>query len=231
MNHRLIKVIGASSSSGPAASDRRAPLSYAPHATHFMRFVTIGNATIVECRDPVPRPEKKARRVSPCRLDLGRQTCIFKPSDGRVVTSMRKVFIPLLCLLVLGTAARSDEDPIKKRKEILKGFGEATKPVASMFKNKQPFDLKLARDALASYVKGSKSLVTLFPDTSKTGGETEARPIIWDEKTKFEALFNKLADDSTAASTTIVDEASFRTAIPKVLGDCKACHDDYREKK
>ena len=32
-------------------------------------------------------------------------------------------------------------------------------------------------------------------------------------------------------SAFAADEASFKANIGKVLGNCKACHDNYREKK
>ena len=41
----------------------------------------------------------------------------------------------------------------------------------------------------------------------------------------------KLSADATAAAASIKDEASFKAAIGGVLGNCKACHDDYRAKK
>ena len=137
--------------------------------------------------------------------------------------------LPLILSSVMALAA--DEDVIKQRKSLLKGFGDKTRPLALMLKGRQAFDAQLVHDALGAYVAGSKTLPGLFPDNSKTGGETEARPAIWDEKAKFSAMFEKFGAESSAASAAIVDEASFRTTMPKLLGDCKACHDVYREKK
>ena len=85
--------------------------------------------------------------------------------------------------------------------------------------------------ALAAYAAGSKELVTLFPDDSKTGGDTAALPGIWTDKAKFTGIYDKLAADSTAAAAAIKDEASMKANFPKVLGNCKACHDDFRQKK
>jgi cytochrome c556 len=39
----------------------------------------------------------------------------------------------------------------------------------------------------------------LFPDDSKTGGDTAALPLIWEKKSEFDAIFVKLGADSTAA--------------------------------
>src|SRR3990172_7028171 len=53
-------------------------------------------------------------------------------------------------------------------------------------------------------------LPKLFPDDSKTGGDTEALPAIWENKKDFEERFLKLADAAKAAETAISDEATFK---------------------
>jgi cytochrome c556 len=70
----------------------------------------------------------------------------------------------------------------------------------------------------------------LFPEDSKTG-DTNALPAIWENKADFDARFKKFGDDAIAASTSIVDEASFRATIPGVLKNCVGCHEQYRAKK
>jgi cytochrome c556 len=132
--------------------------------------------------------------------------------------------------------ARSDQMPagetaIKMRQEILKGFGDAAKPVGAMLKGEQSFDLALVQKALQTYVRGTEQLPKLYPDDSKTGHKTEALPRIWEEKPRFESLYGKLHDDAAAAVVAIKDEASFKANMGKVFGDCKACHDDFRQKK
>jgi cytochrome c556 len=127
--------------------------------------------------------------------------------------------------------AAADESPIAQRKAILKGFGDATKPVAGMTKGETPFDLAVVQKALATYIAGTKKLPALFPDNSKTGEDTAALPKIWEEKANFEGIYAKLGADADAAATAIKDEATFKANIGKVLGDCKACHDNYRAKK
>lgn len=71
---------------------------------------------------------------------------------------------------------------------------------------------------------------TLFPADSKTGGETKALPSIWENKAKFDGIFAKLDTDLAAAITAVKDEASFKAEAPKVLGNCGACHNDFRAK-
>jgi cytochrome c556 len=134
--------------------------------------------------------------------------------------------------LALGfTAAVAEGDPIADRKAVLKGFGDASKAPGAMMKGEAPFDLAAVKKALDTYEAGAKKLPSLFPDNSKTGGETGALPKIWEEKSKFDGLFAKLAADAAAAKAAITDEASFKANVGKVFGNCKACHDDFRAKK
>jgi len=120
---------------------------------------------------------------------------------------------------------------IKDRQAILKGFGQATKPIGDMLKGAAPFDASVVKANLLKVSEGAKKLPTLFPDDSKTGEDTEALPKIWEEKDKFTAIYDKLSADTAAAAAAITDEASLKAQMPKVFGDCKTCHDTYRAKK
>lgn len=131
--------------------------------------------------------------------------------------------------LTAATGAAS-ADPIAERQAVLKGFGDATRPVVAMLKGEAPVDVATVKAALATYAAGSTKLATLFPDNSRTG-KTEASPRIWVEKDRFDALLVKLGKDAQAAEAAITDAASLKANFPKVLADCKACHDDFREKK
>jgi cytochrome c556 len=139
--------------------------------------------------------------------------------------------VALTATALAATAVTAADDPIKTRKEILKGFGDATKPNAGALKGEVPFNLAAAQAALKAYADGAKKLPDLFPENSKTGGDTEALPAIWQNKQKFLDIYAKLGKDAAAAAAAIKDEATFKAEYPKVLGNCKACHDDFRQKK
>lgn len=142
-----------------------------------------------------------------------------------------KIIVGCALAAAVVSSAYAQSAAIAKRKDILKGFGDVTKPVAAMLKGEAAYDGAAAQKALAAYAAGSKELKGLFPDDSKTGGDTAALPRIWEEKAKFEGIYDKLAADATAAAGAIKDEASLKANFGKVLGNCKACHDDYRAKK
>jgi cytochrome c556 len=125
-------------------------------------------------------------------------------------------------------AAMADEDVIKERRALMKANGAATKTVVGMLKG-APFDLDAVKAALKSYAEAAAKEPALFPESSK-GGDTNALPAIWENKADFNARFAKFADDINAASTAIVDAASFKATMPGVLKNCGGCHELYRAK-
>ncbi len=134
-------------------------------------------------------------------------------------------------LVLAATGATAEDSPIAQRKAILKGFGDATKPIAGMLKGETPYDNAVVQKALATIIDGAKKLPALFPDNSKTGEDTAALPKIWEDKAKFEGIYTKLGADAAAAAPAIKDEATLKTNFGRIFGDCKSCHDDYRAKK
>lgn len=120
---------------------------------------------------------------------------------------------------------------IKSRQDLLEEVGDAVKPVGAMFKGEADFELPKVQAALKTIQEKAATLPALFPDDSKTGGETEALPAIWDDKADFEARFKKLSDAAKAAEAAITDEDTFRGAWKDVVGNCSACHKKYRKPK
>ncbi len=141
---------------------------------------------------------------------------------GRVLVAAALVSIGV-------TAAVAQSSSIKARQDVFKTFGAASRPVGLMLRGEQPFDLAVVQASLKVFAEGSAKLPALFPTDSQTG-DTKALPLIWQEKDKFNALFSKFEADSKAAMTSISNEASFKTAMPTVLGSCGTCHNAYRGK-
>jgi cytochrome c556 len=126
-----------------------------------------------------------------------------------------------------GSVAFANAQAIQARKDILKTFGPASRAPGLMLRGEQAFDLATVQAALKVFAEGAPKLPALFPPDSQTG-DTKALPVIWTEKDKFNAIFAKLEADPKAAMTAITNEATFRTEMPKVLGNCGACHNPYR---
>lgn len=128
----------------------------------------------------------------------------------------------------ISSVASAQDDAIAQRKAVFKAMGAATAPAGAALQGKAPFDLAKVQAALDNYQKSGAQLPGLFPDNSKTGGETEALPAIWENKADFNGRFAKLAADAKAAKAAITDEASFKAEFPKVLASCGGCHKAYR---
>jgi cytochrome c556 len=125
------------------------------------------------------------------------------------------------------TTAVAQSAAIQARKDVLKTFGPASRAPGLMLRGEQPFDLAAVQASLKVFADGAPKLPALFPADSQTG-DTKALPVIWQEKDKFNAIFAKLEADSKAAMTAITNEATFKTEMPKVLGNCGVCHNTYR---
>jgi cytochrome c556 len=145
---------------------------------------------------------------------------------------MIRILSVVAALAVGGTIAYAQNfAAIKQRQEAMKAVGAAAKEPGAMAKGETPFDLAKAQAALKVYQEQVKKLVNLYPDDSKTGGETAALPVIWEKKQEFLAGYEKLAKDAATAATTIKDEASFKAEWPKVMGNCGNCHKNFRKPK
>ncbi len=141
------------------------------------------------------------------------------------------VGVVTLSVTLAVSAVMAQNDPIATRKATMKGVGEARAEINKFAKGEAPFKLETVQIALAKYQAAAKLMPTLFPDNSKTGGETAALPKIWENKTDFEARWAKLGVDAAAASASIKDEASFKEQFPAVTKNCDGCHENNRAKK
>lgn len=134
-------------------------------------------------------------------------------------------------LLAIGTTVvfAQNLDAIKQRQEAMKAQEKAGNEIAAMMKGTAPFDLAKVQSSLAVFSVTTAKLKTLFPDDSKTGGDTAALPAIWENKADFLGRLDKLAADAKAASAAIKDEASLKAQIGKVFSDCTSCHKQYQK--
>jgi cytochrome c556 len=119
-------------------------------------------------------------------------------------------------------------DVIKEREQTMKDNGKAAGAAAKMLKGEAPFDLAKVQASLNTFVAVAKKMPGLFPDDSKTGGDTKALPAIWSDKADFDARFAKFGQDATDALATIKDQATFAAAMPAVFKNCGGCHEKYR---
>lgn len=137
--------------------------------------------------------------------------------------------VSVIAVLGVGASlAYAQSASIAQRKEAMKAIAAAAKAPAGMAKGEVKFDLAPVQAALTVYQEQSAKLKSLWPDDSKTGGDTQVLPAAFEKKAAFLALFDKLAADAKAAAGAIKDEASFKAEWGKVMGNCGACHKEYR---
>lgn len=138
----------------------------------------------------------------------------------------------LTLALVIGTgAAMAQGDVIAQRKAAMKAIGDGNRGPAAMLRGEQGFDLAAVQAQLKVIEASATSSLKLYPDTSKTGGDTAALPKVWETKADFDARMSKFAADAKAAQASIRDEASFKTEFPALLKNCAGCHTDYRARR
>ncbi len=137
-----------------------------------------------------------------------------------------------LGVLAIGiTSVMAQNDPIATRKETMKQVGRANAEVTKISKGEAPFKLETVQAALKTMQDASKAMPDLFPDTTKTGGDTAALPKVWETRADFNGRWEKFGKDAATASAKIVDEATFKAAYGEVTGNCGGCHEGYRLKK
>lgn len=141
---------------------------------------------------------------------------------------MKRILVAAAAIFAVGTtAAISQSAAIGQRIDVMKGVGGAAKATGAMMRGEAPFELAKVQAALATYTDAATKMPTLFPDDSKTGGDTKALPTVWEKKADFEAGFVKFKADATAAAAAIMDEATFKAEWPKVMANCGGCHKVY----
>jgi cytochrome c556 len=144
---------------------------------------------------------------------------------------MIRTVLATMALAIGVTAVAAQSDPIAARKALMKANGDQAKIGAAMAKGEAPFDLDKAKKVFATFEESGVKAPDLFPDNSKTGGETAALPKIWEDKADFNAKLAKFAADSKAAASSVTDLDSFKTAWTGVVKQCGGCHETYRQKK
>ncbi len=142
---------------------------------------------------------------------------------------MTRILVAVLALAA-GSAAvlAQSADPIAERKALMKSVGAATGTASRMVRGQAPFDLAKAKETFKTYQDVAAKMPSLYPENTKTGGDTSAAPKIWEDKAGFDAAFAKFAKDAAEASAKTTDEASFKAAFGPVAANCNSCHETYR---
>lgn len=124
------------------------------------------------------------------------------------------------------------QDPIAKRRDIMKAVGGAAKAGGQMVKGEAPFDGKKAAEVMSAVAGSIDEFLKLYPDSAKSGGETTASPAVWEKRADFEKLAVAFKAKAAAAATAAgKGAADFKAAFGEFGGTCKGCHEVYRVQK
>ena len=86
---------------------------------------------------------------------------------------MSRILLAAAAVALAVTAVAAQSDPIAARKALMKKNGDEAKAGAAMAKGEAPFDLAKARKMFATFQDAAAKAPSLFPDTAKTGGDTQ----------------------------------------------------------
>jgi cytochrome c556 len=132
-------------------------------------------------------------------------------------------------LLLVASIASASAEPIAERQQTMKAVGGAFyRDIGRMVKEEVPFDGAKAQASLDTIIDAARKMPTLFPDDSKTGGETAALPAIWENKADFNAKWDGILKLASAEKTNVKDLATLKVAQKALNDNCNACHKDYR---
>jgi cytochrome c556 len=135
------------------------------------------------------------------------------------------------CTLLASISAQAQfakpEDAIKYRQSALSVMGTHTGRLGAMVAGRVPFDAKVAQDNADIIATMAKLPWQGF------GAGTEspkAKANIWTDAAKFKGNSDKLSADAdrlaAAAKSGNLDQ--IRAAFGAYAGNCKTCHDDFR---
>lgn len=144
---------------------------------------------------------------------------------------MFRTVLAVTAIAVGVTAVAAQSDPIAARKALMKNMGAMTKTGGGMAKGEVPYDQTKAQEIFATYIDVAAKMPNLFPDTSKTGGDTTASQKIWEDMNGFKAGFAKISTEAKAAQSSVKDLDSFKGAFGGLTKNCGGCHETYRIKK
>jgi len=135
----------------------------------------------------------------------------------------------LIISILITTQAHSEqsaEDIIKNRKALFSKNYNTAKKVQSLSSSS---DFDEAKKLMLEMSENYKTLIELFPDNTKEGFKTEATPLVWEEKDKFNSLMKKSSNDMIELASVIENSDNIRGSLGQLMwGNCKACHSKYR---
>jgi cytochrome c556 len=121
------------------------------------------------------------------------------------------------------------------RQEAMKGQGAAAGALTKMVRGESPWNKDEAVKALTTINNTAKKIPDLFKENvaAPAGVKNDAQPVIWTNKTDFDAKAKAL-DEASAKVLQVAqagNEAEFKAQMPTIGRSCGGCHETYRVKR
>ena len=137
-----------------------------------------------------------------------------------------------LALGMSATAQMKPEESIKYRQSGMFLVGQNFGPLAAMAQGKRPYDKDAAIKHAAVVAFVSKLPVDGFVPGTEKGGDTKAKPEVWQEMDDFKSKMEKMQQE-TAKLSEVAQTGDFN-ALKAQIGEtgkaCKSCHDKFKNK-
>ncbi|MDA7465261.1 cytochrome c [Candidatus Pelagibacter ubique] len=135
-------------------------------------------------------------------------------------------FIFILFYTFSAYSEQTVEEIIKERQSIFSKNYKTAKRINSLASNGSLDEAKILMIEMSD---NYKRLLDLFPENSKTGFETEARPSIWENKDEFNLLMTKASSNMIELTSAIDGADDVKATLGKYMwSSCKSCHSKFR---
>ena len=123
------------------------------------------------------------------------------------------------------------EDAVKYRKSAFSLMATHTGRMGAMAQGKVPFDAKLAAENAEILANLSKLPWAAFGEGTDTA-DSKAKHEVWKDGAKFKEIADKFQADAQklVTATKTGKEDAFKAAFGATAGNCKSCHDDFKNK-
>ena len=141
---------------------------------------------------------------------------------------MKRIALAMALAAFGVTAVVAQSDPIAARKALMKGNNDNANILVRMMRGDVPYDAAKVNAAFAQWTETTQKFPNLFPEDSKTGGQTRATAKIWQTRSDFDeknAAFAKAVADYRDKAKNL-DE--LKVAVAAVGKTCDGCHEQYR---
>lgn len=148
---------------------------------------------------------------------------------------MRSATLVCATLTIVTGAALAQSDPMKERKDVMKGMGMPFYVTLNrMQRGQAPYDQATVDQAFAFIAANASKLPSLYPDNTKDAPSTDdygPSPKVWENKADFDARIDKLVKVAAENQPKVKDVEGLKVGFANVRHECDSCHEVYRVQK